>query len=110
MEKTPKESVADQVRAFLGANISPPELIPDPATGQVGLQPAAYKFDGVHAPELERIARAASAASGIVPTPEDLTAEAMAQLQAAQAQQAQQAQQGQRGQQGQQGQAPPQEA
>ena len=87
MEKTPKESVADQVRAFLGANISPPELIPDPATGQVGLQPASYKFDGIHAPEFERIARAASAASGIVPTPEDLTGEAMAMLQAQQQQQ-----------------------
>jgi hypothetical protein len=93
VEKTPKESVADHVRAFLGANISPPELIPDPATGQVGLQPASYKFDGVHAPEFERIARAASAASGIVPTPEDLTGEAMAMLQAQQQQR--QGQQGQ---------------
>lgn len=93
MEKTPKESVADHVRAFLGANISPPELIPDPATGQVGLQPASYKFDGVHATEFERIARAASAASGIVPTPEDLTGEAMAMLQAQQQQR--QGQQGQ---------------
>ena len=90
MDKDDKVPVAERVRDFLARNIDPPELIADPATGQQYLKPAAYKFDGVFKEEFERIARAASAASGIVPTPEDLTAEAMAQIQA-QAEQEQQA-------------------
>ena len=79
-------TTADKVREFIGSRIVPPELIADPATGQQYLKPAEYSFDGVHETELERIARAASAASGVVPSVEDLTAQAMVQLQAQQQQ------------------------
>ncbi len=88
---TEKKTVAAKVQEFIGSNIQPPELIPDPVSGQPVLIPAAYKFEGEYAEELERIARGASAASGIVPTPEDLTGEVMAQLQAMQEQQGGQA-------------------
>ena len=92
MPKKPA-TVAERVREFIGSRISPPELVQNPETGQTYLKPAEYRLDGPHEAEFERIFRAASAASGIVPSPEDLTAEAMARLQAQQ-----------------QGQAPPQEA
>ena len=76
--------VPQRVREFVGRHMVPPELVFNPETGESGLVPARYSFSGPHAAELERIARAAAAASGIVSTPEDLTAEAQAQVAAAQ--------------------------
>lgn len=76
--------VPQRVREFIGRHIVPPELVFNPETGSSALVPARYSFSGPHAGELERIARAASAASGIVDTPEDLTAAAEAQMAAAQ--------------------------
>ena len=85
MSAAGKPSVVERVREFFGSRIVPPRVLLDPATNTPYLQPSVYSFDAdsPHVSELERIARAASAASGIVPTPEDLTGEAMAQMQAA---------------------------
>lgn len=82
------KSVQEMVVEFLGGHLVPPQVIQDPESGRMVVVPAAYDFDGESAPEYERIARAASAASGILPTPEDLTGEVMAKLQAAQSGQA----------------------
>ena len=81
-----KIPVPKRVADYLGRNINPPEVIANPETGAPYLVPASYKFSGQYAEEHERIARAASAATGIVPDPDQLTAEAMAQLQAQQEQ------------------------
>ena len=77
------ESVPIRVADFLSRSIQAPSVVMNPETSEPYLEPARYTFSGPHAEEFERIARGASAASGIVPTPEDLTAQAMAQLQAA---------------------------
>ena len=72
-----------RVKEFLGGHLVPPQLVMNPETGGVGIVSAGYSFEPPFAKEYERIARAASAASGVVPSAEDLTAEAVAQAQAA---------------------------
>lgn len=81
-----QKTVASRVAEFLSRNIDPPRMVRNPETGEVFIDPAKYSFSGPHAAEFERIAAGASGASGIVPVPEDLTAELMAQVQAAQTQ------------------------
>ena len=79
MDKPVRISVPDQVREFIGSRLVPPSVIVDPVSGApTVVEPAGYDFDEPHSAEYERIARAASAASGIVPSAEDLTAQAMA--------------------------------
>lgn len=73
-----REKVAPAVVSFFRSHIVPPEAVPNPETGAPSIVPARYSFSGVHAEEQERIFRAASAASGIVPTPEELTEAATA--------------------------------
>jgi hypothetical protein len=84
-----KKSVVERTAEFLSRSIQAPAVVENPETGEVYIEPAKYLFEGEYAEEFERIARGASTASGIVPTPEDLTAQVMAQMQAAQEQQAQ---------------------
>ena len=86
MTKDKKTPIPQRVAEYLGRNINPPEVIVNPETGAPFLVPASYKFSGQYAEEHERIARAASAATGIVPDPDQLTAEVMAKLQAQQEQ------------------------
>jgi hypothetical protein len=52
------------------------------------LEPAVYAFREPYAEEFERIARAAAEASGIVPSIEDLNAQAMAMMEQAASEQA----------------------
>lgn len=87
MDKATDLPVAEVVREFIGSRIVPPELVEDPQSGRPVLIPARYDFDAdsPHSRELERISRAASAASGIVPTPEELTEQAVVQIQQAMA-------------------------
>ena len=77
--------IPQRAAEFIGRHIVPPSIVFNPDTGAADVVPAKYSFTGVYASELERIARAASAASGLVPVPEDLTADALAQAQAASA-------------------------
>lgn len=84
-----KKSVVERTAEFLSRSIQAPAVVGNPETGEVYIEPAKYLFEGEYAEEFERIARGASTASGIVPTPEDLTAQVMAQMQAAREQQAQ---------------------
>lgn len=79
-----EKPIPQRAAEFILRHVVPPEVVQNPETGAVVVVPAHYKFPGPHAPELERIARAAAAASGFVPVPEDLTARVEAQLQAAQ--------------------------
>ena len=81
-----QKTVAARVAEFLSRNIDPPRTVQNPETGEVFIDPAKYSFSGPHAAEFERIAAGASGASGIVPAPEELTAELMAKVQAAQQQ------------------------
>ena len=74
----PQKSIADRVREYLGRNLVPPEVVPLPGGGAVVAAPARFEFSGDNAKEKELLARAAAKASGIVPEPEALTAEAMA--------------------------------
>ena len=75
-----QKSIADRVREYLGRNLVPPEIVPLPGGGAVVAAPARFEFSGDDAKEKERLARAAAKASGIVPEPEALTAEAMAMV------------------------------
>ena len=88
---TAKIPVPEMVRVFLQSHLVPPQVVQNPETGAIGIVPAGYSFEEPHVSEYERIARAASVASGIVPSAEDLTAEVMAQAQAAQEAAAQEA-------------------
>ena len=88
---SPAVPVPQRVQEFLGGHLVPPQVVQNPETGAVGIVPASYSFEPPHAEEYARIARAASAASGIVPSAEDLTAEVVAQVQAAQEAAAQEA-------------------
>lgn len=72
------QPIADRVREYLGRNLVSPEVVPLPGGGAIMTSPARFDFSGDNAVEKERLARAAAKASGIVPLPEDLTAEAMA--------------------------------
>ena len=78
-----KQTIPERVREFLGSRIRPPVLVQNPETGEPMLESATYSFREPYADEFERIARAASEASGIVPSVEDLNAEAMAVVQQA---------------------------
>lgn len=78
-----EKPIPQRTAEFILRHIVPPEVVPNPETGEAVVVPATYRFPGPHASELERIARAAASASGIVPVPEDLTAQAEAQIQAA---------------------------
>ena len=78
-----KRPVAERVRDYLGRHLAPPEAVPLPGGGAVLTAPARYEFSGDYQDERARLARAAAVASGIVPTPEQLTAEAMAMIEAA---------------------------
>ena len=74
-------SVREQIVDFVSTRIVQPTIVVDPF-GRPVVTPSEYNFGGPYSAELERIARAASAASGVVPTPEELTAQAAARLQA----------------------------
>jgi len=78
-----KRPIPQQVSEFLSSRIRPPSLVQNPETGAPFLEPAVYAFREPYAEEFERIARAASEASGIVPSIEDLNAQAMAMMQQA---------------------------
>lgn len=75
-----EKPVAERVREYLGRKLVPPEIVPLPGGGAVMVAPARFEFSGDNAREKERLARAAAKASGIVPEPETLTAEAMAMI------------------------------
>jgi hypothetical protein len=77
--------VVERVREYLGRKLAPPEIAPLPGGLATITAPARFEFSGEHAEERERLARAAAKTSGIVPTPEDLTAEAMAMIEQANA-------------------------
>lgn len=72
--------VRARAERFLKSRIVPAAIVGDVALNTAFVEPARYNFSGPHAAEYERIARAASAASGIAPDPEQLTGEAMAAL------------------------------
>ena len=74
-------SVKERVVDFVSTRIVRPSAVLGP-DGRPVVEPARYNFSGPHSAELERISRAAAAASGIVPTPEELTAGVLAELQA----------------------------
>lgn len=77
------KSATDRTREYLGRHLYPPEVTPLPGGGGVMTAPARFKFTGDHATERERLARAAARASGIVPDPDQLTAEVMVALEQA---------------------------
>ena len=75
-----KRPIPQQVSEFLSSRIRPPSLVQNPETGAPFLEPAVYAFRAPYTEEFERIARAAAEASGIVPSIEDLNAQAMAMM------------------------------
>lgn len=70
--------VEADIKKFFLAHVSVPEIQRDAETGEAVVIPASYSLEGPHKEEIERVLRAASAASGIIPLPEDLTAQAEA--------------------------------
>lgn len=83
-----KRPIPQQVSEFLSSRIRPPSLVQNPETGAPFLEPAVYAFREPYADEFERIARAASEASGVVPSVEELNAKAMAMMEQAASEQA----------------------
>ncbi len=77
--------VPAQVADYLGRHLTPPAIVPSPGGAGIVVSPARFEFPGAHAKSRERLARAAAAASGIVPDPDQLTADAVAMLQQANA-------------------------
>ena len=80
---TETKPVPERVREYLGRKLAPPAIVPTPGGAGVLVAPAKFEFSGPNAKLRERLARAAALATGIVPDPDQLTADAMAMLQQA---------------------------
>lgn len=82
-KKEKKVPVSQRIVEFAARRLMPPEVGQMPDGSLALVAPARYAFHGVNAELHERLMRAAAQASGIVQTPEELTEQAAAQVEAA---------------------------
>lgn len=82
-KKKKKIPVPQRIAEFAARHLLPPEVGQMPDGSLALVAPARYSFHGDNAELHERLMRAAAQASGIVQTPEELTEQAAAQVEAA---------------------------